>query len=567
MQQNNRISRKEFIIRERSPAKSSELFSIRRNTKAIKNPSPESIMRVSNKLTSFSMIKTTFQKSNPVSPMLTPIHRVQTPTSTNITHFNLRDYGLNDSQAQIYSFAFKSLNNLEKLNLRGNRLQDKGTKTILESLNKENLRQLDLSNNRIGIQGVNSLKEILENEFTSLEKLCLENVKLSIDALDCLCKCLWRNKTLKTLNLSNNKLGTFTGKIIGDMLDTNNYLEKLDLNWNQFKGSEAIYIFQGLKNNTSLKTLDLSWNPLGQDKVSNSIIVISKSLAENETLIHLNLSNNNFSMHDCEIFAKNIKDNHHIKGLHFEGNYGKIDALGFIEPLPFLPSAQNTRMSGTLISKKNKHKCEKCWICEEWNDVKIEWDPSRMIWNRRLKHFALDKLSTQEEPVYVHIDIDEYQPYLLKRNDDNIYSCTRALPKGKIQFFFTYRGIAQISNQYPVEGCSIKIEKFVHFYKNFSKTIMAVITNFLENTGDKLESLPRPEHLEYTLPPGDQPEPNFPPWSLETSIFSGYIQDNAELLDKCFEVDWEASKITKILKTDNIKFSCKEILRQEYPKM
>ena len=571
MLRNQQNSRKLFILRDRTPQPHRKTQKIKSLNSAILNPSPETIMRVSNKLLSLNIIKSSFLKSPNASPLV-PAHnryRLGTPNrNCNITKLDMKDYGLDDSQAEIYSTAFRSLNKLESLNLRGNRLQDSGTSSILDAINKDNIRVLDISNNKIGMNGIKSLITILENEDSVLQDLSLENVKLRADALEILCTGLERNLVLKSLNLSNNKLGSGAGKHIAEMLDTNNCLESLDLHWNQIKGVEAIYMFNALKNNTSLKTLDLSWNPLGQDKVSNSIPVISLSLAENERLLHLDLSNNNFSFNDCEVLGKGLKRNHTIKGLHFLGNYGKVNALGFIEPLQYLPQTRSNKHSCRLISKNvAENTTEYCWICRNWMDCVIEWDPARMIWNRRLKHFALDKLSTQEEPVYVHLEIDDYSPFLLKKNHQNIYTCTRSLPPGKNRFFFTYRGVAQISNQYQIEGCSATIEKFVYFYKGFSKKIMAVIVNYLENTNTEQSCIPRPEILEYLPPPGDIPEPQFPPWSIENSIFAGYTPDTPEQLSKCFEVDWANTKISKFLKSDTTRFAVKEILRSEYSKM
>ena len=534
-------------------------------------PSPESVMRVNNKLMSLNIIKSSFLRSTDPSPLI-PVqsrYRLGTPSRTrNITKVDMKDYGLDDSQAEVYSKTFRSLNKLESLNLRGNRLKDSGTRSILDAINKTNLRCLDISNNKIGVIGIRSLMLILENEESVLEELSLENVTIRVEALQLLCIGLQRNSVLKSLNLSNNKIGIGAGRHIAEMLDTNNCLETLDLHWNQIKGVEAIYMFNALKNNTSLRTLDLSWNPLGQDRVSNSIPVIAASLAENEYLLHLDLSNNNFSVHDCEVLGKYLKGNHTIKGLHFLGNYGKVNALGFIEPLPYLPPTSSNKHSVRLISKKvAENTTEHCWICQKWMDCVIEWDPARMIWNRRLKHFAFDKLSTQEEPVYVHLEIDDYWPFLLKRNEHNIYTCTRSLPPGKNRFFFTYRGVAQISNQYQIEGCSATIEKFVYFYKGFSKRIMAVIVNFTENANTLQVCVPRPEILEYIPPPGDIPEPDFPAWSIANSIFGGYTPDSPEQLNKCFEADWNNSKIPKFLKSDSTRFAVKEILRFEYSKM
>ena len=47
-------------------------------------------------------------------------------------------------------------------------------------------------------------------------------------------------------------------------------------------------------------------------------------------LIHLDLSYNNITYDTCKILALGLKKNHSIYGLHFAGNYGKIDEHGFL---------------------------------------------------------------------------------------------------------------------------------------------------------------------------------------------------------------------------------------------
>lgn len=57
-------------------------------------------------------------------------------------------------------------------------------------------------------------------------------------------------------------------------------------------------------------------------------------------------------------------------------------------------------------------------------------------------------------------------------------------------------------------------------------------------------------------------------WTFEKSIFSTYIRDSDDLLDKCFEFDWENSRLDKVLNTycttEESKNKCKEILKKEY---
>ena len=43
------------------------------------------------------------------------------------------------------------------------------------------------------------------------------------------------------------------------------------------------------------------------------------------------------------------------------------------------------------------------------------------------------------------------------------------------------------------------------------------------------------------------------PWNFFNSIFKEYRADNPELLNECFEFDWDSSKLDKIIKNEDDK--------------
>ena len=70
----------------------------------------------------------------------------------------------------------------------------------------------------------------------------------------------------------------------------------------------------------------------------------------NERIIHLDLSNNNFSLDESKKISEGLKTNNSIYGFHFEGNYGYIDNRGFLNiDSKFKPSFEfftNRRING-----------------------------------------------------------------------------------------------------------------------------------------------------------------------------------------------------------------------------
>jgi len=55
---------------------------------------------------------------------------------------------------------------------------------------------------------------------------------------------------------------------------------------------------------------------------------------DNSTVIHMDLSHNNFSFEDCREISKGLNNNKSVLGLHMSGNSRDTNALGFIDKLP-----------------------------------------------------------------------------------------------------------------------------------------------------------------------------------------------------------------------------------------
>jgi hypothetical protein len=53
-------------------------------------------------------------------------------------------------------------------------------------------------------------------------------------------------------------------------------------------------------------------------------------------------------------------------------------------------------------------------------------------------------------------------------------------------------------------------------------------------------------------------------WTYPKSIFTRWVPDDAELINMCFEYDWDCSKVPKIVKTDDELRAVKEFFRIRY---
>ena len=80
-----------------------------------------------------------------------------------------------------------------------------------------------------------------------------------------------------------------------------------------------------------------------------------------------------------------------------------------------------------------------------------------------------------------------------------------------------------------------------------------------------------PDNLPKTCRPREVPKEyvqikqiNKKQWCIEISLFKDYKFDNEDLLRKCFEYDWNSSKIPKLIKDEEQLKTSKEILRKSY---
>lgn len=110
---------------------------------------------------------------------------------------------------------------------------------------------------------------------------------------------------------------------------------------------------------------------------------ISNCLQANLTLEHLDLSFNNFTKESSDIIATGLETNRTLYGIHFRGNYGYVNAKGFLilaeRQGTVLHSVDSFRMEGYQITSPREQNSfeshlfrDVCWICEGWYEQKFE---------------------------------------------------------------------------------------------------------------------------------------------------------------------------------------------------
>ena len=235
-----------------------------------------------------------------VAPLPKVIVRKALSTVVDLSH-----YRMGDVLGSALADGIAALPSIESINLRDNNLTDKSLHPLLLSLRRiRGVLELDLSQNKIDEQASEALAALLSDPSCQLEKLTLENS--DVDDVEC-CKfveCLQSNSSLKTLDLSNNELGSHEndrevqtgGKAIGDFLNHRMCrLHTLSIKWNKIRGKSAHYLASSLAQNSTLTLLDLSYNGLGTAAGE----VLGASLLENKTLQTLVIKNNNITSTAC----------------------------------------------------------------------------------------------------------------------------------------------------------------------------------------------------------------------------------------------------------------------------
>ncbi|KAL0236958.1 hypothetical protein PCE1_000355 [Barthelona sp. PCE] len=239
-----------------------------------------------------------------------------------LSFLSLSGAGIALDGARLFGQGLALNDALEHLNIAATSINSRSMSEISSILqhmdDNYSLKTLILDDNRFGNVGLEHLSKFL-SKFRSLENLSLVNC--GITAPDVLCEMI-HTTNIKKLNLNSNTFTPKAGKAIGDMLaHVDCSLEVLKLHRCRIHDEGSMYLFQRLANaqNPSLYDLHLSENRLGDsagqyiekylekdscklehlDLSSNALtevggVQIADGVLKNNTLVHINLSNNRF---------------------------------------------------------------------------------------------------------------------------------------------------------------------------------------------------------------------------------------------------------------------------------
>jgi NLR family CARD domain-containing protein 3 len=462
---------------------------------------------------------------------------------------DVKNYSMGDNYAETFGKKLKSHLNLEKLNMNGNSLTPKGTKSILINIKNQPIKELSLNDNQTDHKAIKALIGLVIKPSPTLRYLDLENTRISDKEVFILCEALANDRMLNFLGLARNSLSPVSAKFIKNMVLENNYLKKLDLHWNSLKDTGALLIFEGLKSNVSLKELDISWNYIGRSS-TQTIKSISDCLSVAEGLRHLDISFNYLTALECSILGQGLTNNHEILGIHILGNEAIIDSQGFVHSSPMIKTEESHLYKRLFHNKKpRKNLLSKCWLCENWVEIKF-----------------IFKNSDSKGPIFLHLDCDDYQPDMMS-SIKGTYELERVVPPKQITFFFSQNNLPMRSNQYEIIELANSVEINVKYSETLEVKMHMHMLNAILAEGKPCDydfpfsTMPRKAKFSYKPPSYKMIKIA---WSIDSSLFKDYRFLNDSLISDCLDFDWKQSRLDLLIKSTEDQEALKKLLLKHY---
>jgi len=200
--------------------------------------------------------------------------------------FELKMFGMLDSDATSLRDALRTTQNLHTLKLPENRIDNNTLKGILSGLvRNQTVTHLDLAHNKIEDGGARVLATLLMRSEPpqTIKYLNLSDNLIRSQGASDLGRALEINTSLTELLIKLNRLGDEGGKALVESLKVNKSLTLLTLAHNEMGSETAEALKEALEKNETLTTLDIAGNPFleeGSRVIREGIVEKNKSLTE-----------------------------------------------------------------------------------------------------------------------------------------------------------------------------------------------------------------------------------------------------------------------------------------------
>ena len=177
--------------------------------------------------------------------------------------------------------------------------------------NNRTICTLDISNNNISDLGTQEIAKAL-HENTTLQTLNVSYNIIKVDGARAIAGALRANKALQNLDISNNSMRIVGAKVMAEALYENRTLQKLDFSNSNILNDGAIAISECIKKNSALQQLVISGNNVNVE----GAIKIAEAVKINTTLQNLDISNNGISNDGAKFISDCLKHNHCLQELN-----------------------------------------------------------------------------------------------------------------------------------------------------------------------------------------------------------------------------------------------------------
>ena len=274
-------------------------------------------------------------------------------TSNKLSYLNISNNPILDVGIKKLTDSLKNFNNLTKLNVSNCGFEFPGFEHLMNVLQfLKRIEFLNISGNNIKNGNFENVKPC----FTSfgVKYLNMANCSLGNDNTLILGECLESNETIKTINISNNKITDTGFRSFIPLFRNNNVIENFDCSVNYITDLTAKYFIKNIKFNRGLKRINFFDNQL-KNEMGNLFIEI---LETNKNLISINLVYNRIQMKTMEEINRILKSNNEKQKAKFIPNLQyDIKSLQF-NPDLFSFYTQNInskrRQQGDLYKKVRK---------------------------------------------------------------------------------------------------------------------------------------------------------------------------------------------------------------------
>ncbi|CAG8562531.1 4140_t:CDS:1 [Cetraspora pellucida] len=179
----------------------------------------------------------------------------------------------------------------------------------------KSITSLDLSENEFIKSQFEIIIESLNTNKT-LTTLILNQIEIEFTSIGkMIAKLLRNNKTLKRLRLNKNVITFECGNAIFSALCENTSLTHLDISYNSLDYRNCLMLKTMLQKNTTLISLNLSHNSLGESGTE-----IFSALCENTSLTHLDISYNSLDSRNCFMLKTMLQENTNLISLDLSHN-------------------------------------------------------------------------------------------------------------------------------------------------------------------------------------------------------------------------------------------------------